>query len=140
MIVQRLHPSLMAGFVADPRMRFTPGPTYDWAEVADKGLAYAISDNDGAVIGAAGLYRFDDARPTHAEMWALFSADAGRFMAGVTRRTLDVLDASRGTLDRIQAHVDRAFPQARRWVLLLGFQPDVQSDVPDGFERFVWTG
>lgn len=133
----------MEGFEADPRMKFTPGDfTEHWARMAENGWAWSVAFGDGRIAGACGLYLYDEENPRHAEMWAVFSREAGKLMLGATRRSLAVLDAARGNLDRIQARVGRSFPQGRKWVLLLGFAPTGETLVTDAdvFDLYVWKG
>lgn len=141
MIVSPLSPERMAGFIPDPRMKLSPGGDY-WARMAEDGYAYAIARDDGRVVGACGYWLYEPSNPRLAEMWALFSQEAGPLMLAVTRRTLATLEVARDAFDRIRAFVEPAFPPAVKWVLLLGFQPTgarIATPIGD-LDEYVWAG
>ncbi len=139
----RLTPEIMAGFQPDPRMKFTPdeGLDFYWEKMTSEGFAYAILDSSDRPVGACGFWLYDELNPRKAEMWAVFSADARGVMPGVTRRTLAAMEAAKGKLEHIRAYVEPAFPQAVKWVLLLGFSRTGETiEAPLGvFDVYEWV-
>lgn len=72
---------------------------------------------DGQPIICAGFMPIWEGR---AFAWALLAQSAGRHMAAVHRAARERIRAAR--FRRLEAYVDPRYPQAARWVSMLGFQ------------------
>lgn len=91
----------------------------------------------GHIIGCAGLILCHDRR---AIAWALLSREASRHFLSVHREVKRFLGAQ--TIARIEAHVDRDFAPARRWVEALGFSLEcerMRRFLPDGRDASLWV-
>ena len=80
------------------------------------GLAMTVLDGERVVL-CGGIV---PTGPQHGLLWAVLSADAGRHMLWLHRATLRFLDIE--PRRRIEATVEKGFPQGRRWLKLLGFK------------------
>lgn len=76
----------------------------------------------GRVVGCAGLV---PQWPGRAIAWALLGEIPRPAWPAVHKKVLAVLAAAeRRGFFRIETHVDPQFPQAMRWVAMLGFRPE----------------
>ena len=80
-----------------------------------KGACYSLLDGD-TVLACAGLVPEGD----YWVAWAWLSEDAGRHMVTLHRAVRTALEAVRSP---VFAYAEDAFPEAGRWLAMLGFRP-----------------
>lgn len=83
--------------------------------------------HDGVVLGCGGAFPMWEGR---AHLWTYLSEDIGRHMLAVTREIPRKLKEM--GFVRYEAEVSAYFPQAQRWVRILGFH----CETPHGMEAF----
>lgn len=83
----------------------------------ERGFAFSFF-RDGVCIGATGVACM---WPGCGQAWALFGADAGPSMLGITRFARHMLDKVI-PYKRVQATAVVGFAPANRWLLALGFE------------------
>lgn len=86
---------------------------------------------DGRVVGCGGIHLI---HPQRGLAWALVARDAGPHFVAIHKAVARRLTAS--PLARIEAHVDRDFAAAQRWMRLLGFV----NETPQGMRAFTPDG
>lgn len=115
----------------------------DWAGVSREGLAsFEQTDAwttrvDGKVILVGGLIEVWAGR---AILWSYVAADAGKYMARITRGVLRFMEASGHR--RIEMYVDANFAAGVRWAQLLGFHreaPKMAGFFPDGRDAILFA-
>jgi len=81
------------------------------------GPGFSAIGEDGTIYGAAGII---PQWPGRAIAWAMFAYNAGPHFVRITREVRRYLDTC--GYERIEAAVDAMFPQAIRWIEMLGFE------------------
>jgi RimJ/RimL family protein N-acetyltransferase len=89
------------------------------AELKKAGMAYTAVDNEGRIIGCAGIIKIWTGR---GEAWALFGGGWQRHYIGITKAVLRGLRLS--NLRRIEANVRADFDKAQAWITYLGFNEE----------------
>lgn len=90
-------------------------------------------------LGCAGC---SEVHPLRAVAWAIFVPGFPRHFLGIHRRTCAFLTQALETYARIEAYIDPEFPEAVRWVKLLGFREECGRKpyfFPDGRAGAEWV-
>jgi RimJ/RimL family protein N-acetyltransferase len=115
-----------------------PAQEYARPNLENRGYGEALASRgdaftgfiDGRVVGCVGVLPMWEGR---AEAWALLARDVGlRGMREVHNAVLRYLEMC--PYRRLEAHCDADFPQARRWLEMLGFEFEgpLRAYKPDG--------
>lgn len=86
------------------------------SHLIDSGPCYSAIE-DGIVYACAGVSIQWDNR---AIVWSLLSKDVGRHFTRIHKAAFRLMDMV--SIRRIEAHVDPDFPEAHRWIKMLGFE------------------
>lgn len=100
------------------------------------GLAWTAEDDDGSVIGIAGLSPQWENR---AVAWALISKEAGPHFLAIHRKVKEIF--IRHPFRRIEATVDVGFKPGIRWMKMLGFELEgyMKAYRPDGGDQLLYA-
>lgn len=129
--------SLTADHVARLRLQpmqalSEPAVTHKEAEaLASQGKGYAAVGEDGTVYAVAGILPQWEGR---AIAWAMVAYNAGPHMVRITREIKRFLDEC--GYRRVEASVDAFFPQAHRWIRMLGFE----CETPEPMRGYGYQG
>jgi len=95
-----------------------------------------VGEHDGEIMVIFGVTEMWQGR---AQAWALLSRQAGKHLKAITVRARSLLDAA--PFRRIEAQCDFNFPQADRWLKMLGFQFEGVAEKfnPDGSSAKLWA-
>lgn len=99
------------------------------AAVLRESLAYAAYVGNVCIAAAGVTPRWNGV----AVAWAVLSVEAGPFLPSITKRCRAMLDAA--PFRRIEATAACNFPEAERWLRMLGFEletPWAEGYTPDG--------
>lgn len=106
-------------------------------EMRAYGEAYTAIDNDGNIIGCAGVI---PATKFRAIAWGLFSKTRQTDFVFIHKQTKDFLH--RTNFIRIEAYVDPGFYPAMRWIEMLGFKMErayIPLFFPNGNGASAWA-
>ena len=115
-------------------------PIGEWAKFHGKqGPARTVVDPDGAVVFCAGIHHFWHGT---GEVWALFSPLARRYLETprFAKQLLELYVARFG-YERLQAVVNPDWPEAVRFIELLGFEKEtlMKKYGPNGVDMVLYA-
>jgi hypothetical protein len=116
-----------------------PGQRHEWPTIsreeaerlASGGPCYSAVGEDGTVYAMAGVI---PQWPGRAIAWAMIAYNAGPHFLRITREVRRYLDECGH--ERVEASVDALFPQAIRWIEMLGFE----RETPEPMRRYGFKG
>lgn len=115
-------------------------PIGEWAKTHGKrGPAYTVVDPEGRVVFCAGIHHFWHGT---GELWGLFSPLAGRYLETPKfAKQLLELGARQLGYERIQAVVNPEWPEAVRFIELLGFKKEtaMKKYGPNGVDMALYA-
>lgn len=103
----------------------------EYGQSLASGDAFSVFDAAGELQACLGVFELWTGRGLG---WALLSGNVTQLMVPITKRARAFFDAS--AYRRVEAYVDPNFPQALRWVELLGFK----RETPEPMLNFTPTG
>lgn len=95
-------------------------------ELITHGFAWTVIHDNEAIA----CYGLVDAGGGRCIIWAFLSKEAKKYMLRITRYVL--LGLNREGYARYEAHIKGTFPEARRWVEIMGFK----CETPNGMANY----
>jgi len=109
--------------------------TLDLSALSAEGLAWT-GEVDGKIVGVAGVIPQWSNR---AIAWAMIAKDAGPHFVSIHREVRKFLIHC--PFVRVEAQVDVGFPEANRWMTMLGFELEgyMRAFRPDGADMLLYA-
>lgn len=109
-------------------------PDYAFS-LMQNGEVYTI-ENQAGVIACLGFIRYSE---SHIRVWALLSSNMKKYLSFIHWKINRWLNSS--NFQRIDATVDCEFPQAIRWIELLGFTREgrMKKFTPEGRDVYLYA-
>jgi len=110
----------------------------DYGQSLASGDSFSIFDSAGELQACLGVFELWRGRGL---AWALLSANVHRLMLPISYRARSFFQGSK--YDRIEAYIDPNFPQAIRWIELLGFVRETAEPMrkftPTGADQYLYA-
>lgn len=103
--------------IVQPMQDLPPLAPAEAAALAKAGPCYTALDDEGKPVAICGVVRQWEGR---AIAWGLIGYNAGPHFVRITREVKKFLDTC--GIRRVEASADAGFPQAMRWLEMLGFK------------------
>lgn len=132
-------------FEIDDLLDINPHPLHEIKYVNEESYKEAAEQkgsvsifHDGSCIACMGIITLYEGR---GYIWSIMGEDAGKHMVKIHKIATSLLEQIAPTMRRIEAYVDCDFPQAIRWIKMLGFEKEgiMKNFNPNGTDASLWA-